>query len=407
MAYELVDSINDAPVIKLVGVGGGGSNAVQHMVAAGIEGVDFICANTDAQALKSMGANSVLHIGQSITKGLGAGANPEIGRQAAMEDRDRIQDLIQGTDMLFITAGMGGGTGTGAIPVVAQIAREMGVLTVAVVTKPFPFEGPKRMRIAEAGIEELRSQVDSLITIPNEKLLSVLGKNISLLDAFGAANDVLRGAVQGIAELITNPGFINVDFADVRTVMSEMGLAMMGTGVGRGDERATEAAEMAISSPLLEDINLKGARGILVNITAGMDMAIGEFEEVGNIVRDFAADDATVVVGTAIDDSLEGELRVTVVATGLELPERAQLRTVPSGVQGVRARPVPGATPGAVGGSSGPGVHSPYGPGGRYEARPSIERKTVRGAPRDTSPVSAAQDVDYLDIPAFLRRQAD
>jgi len=247
--FELVDSINDAPVIKLIGVGGGGSNAVQHMVSSGIEGVDFICANTDAQALKSMQAQTVLHIGQSITKGLGAGANPEIGRQAAMEDRDRIQDIIEGTDMLFITAGMGGGTGTGAIPVVAQIAREMGVLTVAVVTKPFPFEGSKRMHMADAGIEELRAHVDSLITIPNEKLLSVLGKNITLLDAFRAANDVLRGAVQGIAELITNPGLINVDFADVRTVMSEMGLAMMGSGIGRGDERATEAAEMAISSP--------------------------------------------------------------------------------------------------------------------------------------------------------------
>ena len=431
MNFELVDSINDAPVIKLVGVGGGGSNAVQHMVNAGIEGVDFICANTDAQALKSMGANSVLHIGQSITKGLGAGANPEIGRQAAMEDRDRIQDLIQGTDMLFITAGMGGGTGTGAIPVVAQIAREMGVLTVAVVTKPFPFEGPKRMRIAESGIEELRSQVDSLITIPNEKLLSVLGKNISLLDAFGAANDVLRGAVQGIAELITNPGLINVDFADVRTVMSEMGLAMMGSGVGRGDERATEAAEMAISSPLLEDIDLKGARGILVNITAGMDMAIGEFEEVGNVVRDFAADDATVVVGTAIDDSLEGELRVTVVATGLGYPaEKAQLRSVQQA--GVRTRGAAGAQ-GGSGGLGGAGGHgggfggaqgggagggagasggssaggSPYGGGGRYEAQPSVQRKTARGAAQGTGPASNGHDVEYLDIPAFLRRQAD
>jgi len=429
VAYELVDSINDAPVIKLVGVGGGGSNAVQHMVAAGIEGVDFICANTDAQALKSMGANSVLHIGQSITKGLGAGANPEIGRQAAMEDRDRIQDLIQGTDMLFITAGMGGGTGTGAIPVVAQIAREMGVLTVAVVTKPFPFEGPKRMRIAEAGIEELRSQVDSLITIPNEKLLSVLGKNISLLDAFGAANDVLRGAVQGIAELITNPGLINVDFADVRTVMSEMGLAMMGSGVGRGDERATEAAEMAISSPLLEDIDLAGARGILVNITAGMDMAIGEFEEVGNVVRDFAADDATVVVGTAIDDSLDGELRVTVVATGLGHPQQAQIRSVPQPVRGVRAQgaqaagghagghvgghvggqPIGGhgGGHGSAQGQAGGQTHSPYGPDGRYAARPSIERKTAQGAARGTGPASSGHDVDYLDIPAFLRRQAD
>jgi len=422
--FELVDSINDAPVIKLIGVGGGGSNAVQHMVASGIEGVDFICANTDAQALKSMHAQTVLHIGQSITKGLGAGANPEIGRQAAMEDRDRIQDLIEGTDMLFITAGMGGGTGTGAIPVVAQIAREMGVLTVAVVTKPFPFEGGKRMQIASAGIEELRTHVDSLITIPNEKLLSVLGKNISLLDAFRAANDVLRGAVQGIAELITNPGLINVDFADVRTVMSEMGLAMMGSGIGRGDERATEAAEMAIASPLLEDIDLAGARGILVNITAGMDMAIGEFEEVGNVVRQFAADDATVVVGTAIDESLEGELHVTVVATGLGQQTSSVRKTM---------RPVAENVNRATGTTGGPayqqpsgtynsGNKAPYAPaaatppnygggqsGSSYQKPVGVERKTVAGTARNSGiPASSGTgDQDYLDIPAFLRRQAD
>lgn len=408
--FELVDTINDAPVIKLVGVGGGGSNAVQHMVDQGIEGVDFICANTDAQALKGMSATTVLHIGQSITKGLGAGANPEVGRQAAMEDRERIQDLIQGTDMLFITAGMGGGTGTGAIPVVAQIAREMGVLTVAVVTKPFPFEGQKRMHVAQQGIEELRTHVDSLITIPNEKLLSVLGKNISLIDAFSAANDVLRGAVQGIAELITNPGLINVDFADVRTVMSEMGLAMMGSGIGRGDERATEAAEMAISSPLLEDIDLSGARGILVNITAGLDMAIGEFEEVGNVVRQFAADDATVVVGTAIDETLEGELRVTVVATGLgqQQTRTSQMRSVPQ-PQSVGARVAAagggrGASgvPTAGGLSAGSGT-SPY---DDYQ-KPSVVRKTARGSAQPTEQTGGSQDVRYLDIPAFLRRQAD
>ena len=417
--FELVDSINDAPVIKLIGVGGGGSNAVQHMVTSGIEGVDFICANTDAQALKSMHAQTVLHIGQSITKGLGAGANPEIGRQAAMEDRDRIQDLIEGTDMLFITAGMGGGTGTGAIPVVAQIAREMGVLTVAVVTKPFPFEGGKRMQIASAGIEELRTHVDSLITIPNEKLLSVLGKNISLLDAFRAANDVLRGAVQGIAELITNPGLINVDFADVRTVMSEMGLAMMGSGIGRGDERATEAAEMAIASPLLEDIDLAGARGILVNITAGMDMAIGEFEEVGNVVRQFAADDATVVVGTAIDESLEGELHVTVVATGLG--QQAQTGRVAvqraAAASGVRQQQATG-TGGSgyiVGANSGktPYVAKPPSydnAGAGYQQKPvGVERKTAAGTARNSGiPAGSGGDQqDYLDIPAFLRRQAD
>lgn len=369
--FELVDALYDSPVIKLIGVGDGGSNAVQHMLQSGTGGVHFICANTDVQALKGMDAQTVLHIGQSITKGLGAGANPEIGHQAAMEDRDRIQDLIEGIDMLFIAAGMGGGTGTGAIPVVAQIAREMGVLTVAVVTKPFPFEGNKRMRMAEAGIEELRGHVDSLITIPNEKLLSVLGKNISLPDAFKAANDVMRGAVQGIVELITSRSLISVDFADVRAVMSEMGLAMMGSGVGRGDKRATEAAEMAFSSPLLEDIDLAGARGILVNITAGLDMAIGEYEEVCNVVRSFAADDATVVVGTAVDESLEGELRVTVVATGLGLQRQAKQR------KAQQLRGAPTSTP----------------------AR-NQEWDEVSNAA--TAKVESNRP-EYLDIPAFLR----
>ncbi len=375
--FELVDSVNDSAVIKLIGVGGGGSNAVEHMVHSNIEGVEFICANTDAQALSKMSAKTSLHIGQGLTKGLGAGANPEIGRQAALEDRDRIASVMDGTDMLFITAGMGGGTGTGALPVVAQIARELGILTVAVVTKPFPFEGGKRMQIADQGIAELREHVDSLITIPNEKLLSVLGKNITLLDAFKAANDVLRGAVQGIAELITNPGLINVDFADVRTVMSEMGLAMMGTGIGRGDDRATEAAEMAISSPLLEDINLAGARGILVNITAGMDMAIGEFEEVGNVVRQFAADDATVVVGTAIDQELEGEMRVTIVATGLGQAEKPQMRMIQSSRDG----------------------QVDY----QQLEKPTVIRKTAV----NSGATAASKDLDFLDIPAFLRRQAD
>ena len=446
--FELVETINDAPVIKLVGVGGGGCNAVEHMVASGIEGVEFICANTDAQALSSMSAKTILHIGQSITKGLGAGANPEIGRQAAMEDRDRIQDLIQGTDMLFVTAGMGGGTGTGAIPVVAQIARELGILTVAVITKPFPFEGPKRMAIAQQGIEELRAHVDSLITIPNEKLLNVLGKNISLLDSFRAANDVLRGAVQGISELITSPGLINVDFADVRTVMSEMGLAMMGSGIGRGDDRAAEAAEMAISSPLLEDIDLSGARGILVNITAGTDMAIGEFEEVGNVVRNLAADDATVVVGTAINQELDGELRVTVVATGLNSPNTRQERSRLTSMPGATGR---GAAPGGMPNQQqryAPAPQSPYAPqqpasyGNQgnyqqsgYQSNPGynqnppqqpqqspydnrgITRKTAVGggaaaaqavpAPQNNPNGQQDQQHELLDIPAFLRRQAD
>ncbi len=443
MQFDLVETVNDAPVIKLIGVGGGGCNAVEHMASSGIEGVEFICANTDSQALAGMSSKTVLHIGQSITKGLGAGANPEIGRQAAMEDRDRIQELIQGTDMLFVTAGMGGGTGTGAIPIVAQIARELGVLTVAVVTKPFPFEGNKRMSVATQGIDELRGHVDSLITIPNEKLLSVLGKEIQLLDAFRAANDVLRGAVQGISELITSPGLINVDFADVRTVMSEMGLAMMGSGIGRGDERAIEAAEMAISSPLLEDIDLSGARGILVNITAGTDMAIGEFEDVGNVVKQFAADDATVVVGTAINEDLDGELRVTVVATGLAQPQQQQRlnvrhvaqaqsqfgqRRAQGGMAAVggapgyapaQSAPQPGYAPRPV--ASGGNGHAP-----RY-TQPSVAhpvetapgnvqqqqydnaaagpvRKTMQGRGQ---PAGQSGDSEYLDIPAFLRRQAD
>src|SRR5271170_4685000 len=302
--FELMDSYSQSAVIKVLGVGGGGGNAVSHMVQAGLEGVDFICINTDAQALKHSKVRTALQIGCNITKGLGAGADPEVGRQAAMEDRDRIIELIEGCDMLFITAGMGGGTGTGAAPVVAQVAKELGILTVAVVTKPFEMEGNKRARVADQGMLELSKYVDSLITIPNQKLLSVLGSSTTLLDAFKAANTVLQGAVQGIAELITRPGLINVDFSDVRTVMSETGMAMMGSGTASGDDRAREAAEAAISSPLLEDINLSGAQGILVNVTAGMDLSIGEFQE----------------VGTVIDAEMASQIRVTVVATGLGKP---------------------------------------------------------------------------------------
>ncbi len=315
--FELMDNFSQTAVIKVIGVGGGGGNAVSHMAKSGIEGVEFICVNTDAQALKHSQVKTSLQIGCNITKGLGAGANPEVGRQAAMEDRDRIIELIEGCDMLFITAGMGGGTGTGAAPVVAQVARELGILTVAVVTRPFTMEGNKRANIAEMGMTELSRHVDSLITIPNQKLLQVLGGQTTLLEAFKRANEVLQGAVQGIAELITRPGLINVDFADVRTVMSETGLAMMGSGIGTGEHRARVAAEMAVSSPLLEDINLAGAHGILVNVTAGLDLSIGEFEEVGSTVKQFAAEDATVVVGTVIEPEMQGELRVTVVATGL------------------------------------------------------------------------------------------
>src|SRR5512134_103258 len=313
--FELMDNFSQTAVIKVIGVGGGGGNAVSHMAKCGIEGVEFICVNTDAQALKHSQVKASLQIGANITKGLGAGANPEVGRQAAMEDRDRVIELIEGCDMLFITAGMGGGTGTGAAPVVAQVARELGILTVAVVTRPFTMEGNKRASVAEAGMTELSRHVDSLI--PNQKLLQVLGGQTTLLEAFKRANEVLQGAVQGIAELITRPGLINVDFADVRTVMSETGLAMMGSGIGTGEHRARVAAEMAVSSPLLEDINLAGAHGILVNVTAGLDLSIGEFEEVGSTVKQFAAEDATVVVGTVIEPEMQGELRVTVVATGL------------------------------------------------------------------------------------------
>lgn len=385
MTFELMDAYSQNAVIKVIGVGGGGGNAVAHMVKAGIEGVDFICANTDAQALKNTSTRTVLQLGCNITKGLGAGANPEVGKQAALEDRDRIEEVIAGSDMLFITCGMGGGTGTGGAPIVAQVAREMGILTVAVVTKPFPFEGKKRMGIAMQGIEELSKYVDSLITIPNEKLLTVLGKQVTLPDAFCAANDVLMNAVQGIAELITRPGLINVDFADVRTVMSEMGMAMMGSGVASGPERAREAAEAAIHSPLLEDINLAGARGILVNVTAGNDLSIGEFEEVGNAVGEFAAEDATVVVGTVIDPEMSGELRVTVVATGLGLPAVARR---PAEEKRLEIKMVKQVANSDV----------------NYE---ELERPTVirRGKADEAGP--NRNDPAYLDIPAFLRRQAD
>ena len=385
--FELLDSCGQSAVIKVIGVGGGGGNAVQHMCEQSIDGVDFICANTDAQALKNMAARTTLQIGSTITKGLGAGANPDIGRQAAQDDQDRIREVIEGSDMLFITAGMGGGTGTGAAPVVAQVARELGILTVAVVTKPFPFEGSKRLHVAHNGIKELGQYVDSLITIPNEKLLTVLGKQISLLDAFRSANDVLLGAVQGIAELITRPGLINVDFADVRTVMSEMGMAMMGSGAAKGEDRAREAAEAAIASPLLEDVNLMGAHGILVNVTAGMDMGIGEFEEVGNTVKEFASENATVVVGTVIDPDMRDELRVTVVATGL-------------GEQAMKANDKPQTPPMEIVKNRATGEPN-------YEEldRPTVNRRTP---PKKVAVAgNQAEDMDYLDIPAFLRRQAD
>jgi cell division protein FtsZ len=392
--FELVDSIHQNAVIKVIGVGGGGGNAVKHMIASKIEGVEFICANTDSQALKDIDARTVLQLGNSMTKGLGAGANPEIGRQAAMEDRERIAEVLRGADMVFIAAGMGGGTGTGAAPVVAEVARDLGILTVAVVTKPFPFEGKKRMLIADAGIKELSERVDSLITIPNEKLLSVLGKSTSLLDAFKAANNVLLGAVQGIADLIIRPGMINVDFADVRTVMSEMGMAMMGTGRATGENRAREAAEAAIRSPLLEDVNLQGARGILVNITAGIDLSLGEYSEVGSIIEEFASGDATVVVGTVIDPEMTNELRVTVVATGLGIAKAAaaakEVKPAPTKVIDNTRRP---ATP--------PVDYAALDRPAHLRANAHSSNAAALAAPLGD------KELEYLDIPAFLRRQAD
>ena len=383
--FELGEMSPQNAQIKVIGIGGGGGNAVEHMMAESIDGVQFVCANTDSQALTRSSARIVLQLGEEITKGLGAGADPDVGRQAAQEARDRIREVLEGTDMVFLTAGMGGGTGTGAGPIFAEVAKELGILTVAVVTKPFSFEGKRRMAVAEAGIKELGSYVDSLITIPNDKLLTVLGKNVSLLNAFKAANNVLLGAVQGIANLITRPGLINVDFADVRTVMSEMGMAMMGTGISSGENRALEAAEAAIASPLLEDVDFSGARGILVNITAGMDMSIGEFEVVGDAVKAFASENATVVVGTVIDPEMSDELRVTVVVTGLG---------VQSSGANVPLKPV-------IKNTKNDGTLDYH-----QLERPTYMRQETqkRGTEVDDQ---RKEDIEYLDIPAFLRRQED
>ncbi|QIK80362.1 cell division protein FtsZ [Lysobacter sp. HDW10] len=413
--FELVEKLAPNAVIKVVGVGGGGGNAVAHMVANQVEGVEFVVANTDAQAIKKIGAKTHLQLGSNVTKGLGAGANPEVGRQAALEDRERIMDALQGADMVFITAGMGGGTGTGAAPVVAQLAKEMGILTVAVVTKPFPFEGPRRMQTAQKGIEELAQQVDSLITIPNEKLITVLGRSATMVQAFRAANDVLQGAVQGIADLIVRPGVINVDFADVRTVMSEMGLAMMGTGVARGDDRAQAAAEAAIQNPLLDDVNLSGANGILVNITAGPDFTISEFSEIGATIENYASEDATVIIGTSCDPDMQDEVRVTVVATGLNPVTARSTRPNQTAGKGERVQmpkiELVRQTEGKRDGTTGQFVTSaiddvadPYNP------TQSISRSLrERGSATTEAAAPAIADLpnDYLNIPAFLRRQAD
>lgn len=393
--FELTQTEESSAVIKVIGVGGGGGNALEHMLAEKIDGVGFICANTDIQALNHSSASIRMILGDELTKGLGAGADPRIGRQAAEEDRERIRELLQGADMIFITAGMGGGTGTGAAPVFAEIAKELGILTVAVVTKPFSFEGKQRALAAEEGIRNLAEHVDSLITIPNNKLLSVLGKNVSLLNAFKAANDVLLGAVQGISDLITRRGLINVDFADVRTVMSEMGMAMMGTGSASGEQRARQAAEAAIASPLLEDVNFSGAKGILVNITAGLDMSIGEFEEVGDVIKEFISDDATVVVGTVIDPEMTNEMRVTIIVTGLGGGETRRFQR-----------------------KEAPVFKSRFSESYRHDGsvdydqldRPAVLRKQAnptRTAPLRSATQETSTDTDYLDIPAFLRRQEE
>ena len=384
--FELVDSVQSHAVIKVVGVGGGGGNAVEHMLTRQVEGVDFVCANTDAQALQHLSAKTLLQLGSDITKGLGAGADPNMGKDAALEDKDRIAEALKGADMVFITAGMGGGTGTGAAPIVAEIAKDLGILTVAVVTKPFPFEGKKRMKTALAGIEELSKYVDSLITIPNERLLTIMGEDTLLLEAFAAVDDVLLGAVQGIADLIIKPGMINVDFADVRTVMSEMGMAMMGSGSASGENRAREAAEAAIRSPLLEDVDFNGARGILVNIAASSDISLGEFSEVGATVEEFSSENATVVIGTVIDNDMEDELRVTVVATGLGELQIERPKNLRDEVKKKIA-----------------------GDGSIDYAdldRPTIIRNAASNSQRDGEPPTG-KDLEYLDIPAFLRRQAD
>jgi len=394
--FELVDNIPASPVIKVIGVGGGGGNAVNHMVKSNIEGVEFICANTDAQALKSISARTILQLGTSVTKGLGAGANPEVGRQAAMEDRERIAEVLAGTNMVFITTGMGGGTGTGAAPVIAEVAKEMGILTVAVVTRPFPFEGRKRMQLADEGIRLLSESVDSLITIPNEKLLTILGKDASLLSAFAKADDVLAGAVRGISDIIKRPGMINVDFADVRTVMSEMGMAMMGTGCASGPNRAREATEAAIRNPLLEDVNLQGARGILVNITAGPDLSLGEYSDVGSIIEAFASEHAMVKVGTVIDPDMRDELHVTVVATGLGAKIEKPMKVIDNTLQTTQQA---SAQPSAR--QELPSVNY------RDLDRPTVMRNQAHAGATAAAKMNPNDDLDYLDIPAFLRRQAD
>jgi cell division protein FtsZ len=393
--FEIIDQTTtpEGAIIKVIGVGGCGGNAVEHMIGRGLSGVDFICANTDAQALKRSTARVQVQLGSTLTRGLGAGAKPEIGRDAANEDRDRIAELIDGADMLFITAGMGGGTGTGAAPVIADLAKSMGILTVAVVTRPFQFEG-KRQKVATTGIEELSKRVDSLIVIPNDKLMEVLGEDVSVLDAYAAANDVLHDAVAGIAEVINNAGLVNVDFADVRTVMGEVGMAMMGSAMADGADRARQAAEAAVRSPLLEDVNLAGARGVLVNVTASSGLRMREYQEVMTTIKEFTADDALVIVGTVIDDAMDDRLRVTMIATGLGGANAAKREQRAPSMTLVEQPQVVART-----GTDNVGVSVDNIDYQNFDA-PAVIRKRERG-------VSAPPSIDTTEIPAFLRKQAD
>ncbi len=415
---EVLDTVDPVACIKVIGVGGCGGNAVDHMIRNGVEGVEFICANTDSQALKRNLAKTILQLGTTVTRGLGAGAKPEVGRQAAEEDRQSIIDMITGADMLFITAGMGGGTGTGAAPVVAEIAREMGILTVAVVTKPFEFEG-KRKKLAELGIEELKKHVDSLIIIPNNRLLQVLGDDAGFEDAFRASNDVLNGAVAGIAEVINCPGIVNVDFADVKTVMSENGVAMMGSAMASGPDRAQKAAEAAIASPLLEDVSLKGARGVLVNITASSSLKLKEVNEVMTTIRSFSAEEATVIFGSVIDEAIGDQLRVTVVATGLgdvvakKQPQMVYSDSRRTGTDDAFGQHSSSQVSTMLGNTalSGGGMGSSIGmansPAGAINYADFDQPTVTRNRRQVSTAVMSKTNMDDLDIPAFLRKQAD
>jgi cell division protein FtsZ len=400
--------------IKVIGVGGGGGNAVNRMIASNLRGIEFIAANTDVQALAKCAAAVKLQLGSQVTRGLGAGADPEVGRKAALEDTDRILELLDGSDMVFLTAGMGGGTGTGAMPILASLASEIGALTVAVVTKPFGFEGKRRMQHAERGIEELRNAVDTLITIPNERLLNFVERGTPLAEAFRIADDVLRQAVQGISDLITIPGEVNVDFADVKAIMSGMGMALMGTGIAKGENRALEAAQRAISSPLLEETSIEGAKGVLINISGGRDLALHEVAEAARIIQTAVDPDANIITGMVLDETLEEEMKVTVIATGFRYAGEIH---APAPLPAYGAQPMRGAA--AAPGRFAPPAHEP----GRGRAplpeppaapeppaKVPFYAKVLAGATRSDDPSGFGPNwssVDDYDIPTILRKQMD